>query len=138
VRPRILERGDMGRIGSMSDVADETIKRWFDTDTPRPDLVERCRARLMSDDWYSWSANWKAISELDNLAELADVRAPALVVAGERDLSIPVAASASLADSLAHSRMVSVPGAAHFGAFDRIGEFKPIFDDFLSGVIRQN
>jgi 3-oxoadipate enol-lactonase len=128
----------MSRTGAMSEVADDTIRRWFDADTPRPDLVEQCRARLLSDDWYSWSANWKAISELDNLVELATIQSPVLVVAGERDLSISVADSTRIADALTHSRMVSVPGATHFGAFDRVDKFKPIFDEFLSGVIHRH
>ena len=132
VRPRILARGHMSRKGSMSEVIDETITRWFAADTPRPDLVQTCRARLAADDWYSWSANWQAISQLDNLAELQDVPAPALVVAGDADASIPPAVSQKIADALPHSRFVVVPGAAHFGAFDMREVFVTVFDDFLS------
>ncbi len=137
-RPRILARGDMGRAGKMSEVTEETIGRWFQADTPRPDLVEACRTRLLSDDWYSWSANWKAISELDNLVELAAVQSPTLVVASECDQSIPVAASARIADTLPNARIVSVPGAAHFGAFDKVDKFKPIFDQFLCTVAHRH
>jgi 3-oxoadipate enol-lactonase len=68
VRPRILVRGDMSRRGSMSEVIDDTITRWFAADTPRPDLVQKCRERLAADDWYSWSANWQAISLLEHSA----------------------------------------------------------------------
>ncbi|MPW22224.1 alpha/beta fold hydrolase [Paraburkholderia sp. CNPSo 3157] len=132
VRPHILARGDMSRQGSMSEVIDETIARWFLTDTPRPDLVQKCRERLAADDWYSWSANWRAISLLDNLGELPNVSAPALVVAGGADASIPPAVSQKIADALPHSRFVVVPGAAHFGAFDMRADFAAIFDDFLS------
>jgi 3-oxoadipate enol-lactonase len=134
VRPRILARGDMSRQGSMSEVTDDTIARWFTADTPRPDLVEKCRARLAADDWYSWSANWQAISQLDNLGELPRVKAPALVVAGEADASIAPAVSQKIADALPHSRFVVVPGAAHFGAFDMREVFATVFDDFLSSL----
>ncbi|HEY2019544.1 alpha/beta hydrolase [Paraburkholderia sp.] len=132
VRPRILARGDISRNGSMSEVIDETITRWFAADTPRPELVEKCRARLAADDWYSWSANWQAISLLDNLGELPRVTAPALVVAGDADASIPPAVSQKIADALPNSRFVAVPGAAHFGAFEMRDTFAAIFDDFLS------
>ena len=54
----------------MSEVINSTIARWFTGESPS-DLVAKCRARLAADDWYSWSANWEAISELDNL-ELID------------------------------------------------------------------
>lgn len=136
VRPRIRARGDTSRQGAMSEVIDETISRWFAADTPRPDLVAKCRARLAADDWFSWSANWEAISRLDNLAELRAVPLPALVVAGDADASIPVAVSQKIADALPNGRFVSIPGAAHFGAFDMRETFAPVFDAFLSGLAR--
>lgn len=134
VRPRIRARGDLKRQGSMAEVIDETIARWFAADTPRPDLLQKCRTRLAADDWYSWSANWQAISLLDNLGELADVPVPALVVAGDADASIAPAISQKIADALPNSRFVVIPGAAHFGAFEMRDVFATVFDDFLSAV----
>jgi 3-oxoadipate enol-lactonase len=121
---------------SMGGMIDETITRWFAADTPRPDLVQTCRERLAADDWYSWSANWRAISLLDNLGELPGVKVPALVVAGDADASIPPAVSQKIADALPDSRFVVVPGAAHFGAFDMRDVFATVFDDFLSTLAR--
>lgn len=136
IRPRILARGDLSRQGSMSEVIDDTIARWFAADTPRPDLVQTCRKRLAADDWFSWSANWQAISQLDNLGELARVSVPSLVVAGDADASIPPALSQKIADALPHGQFVVVPGAAHFGAFDRREAFTKVFDDFLTALAR--
>jgi 3-oxoadipate enol-lactonase len=132
VRPRILARGDLSRQGSMSEVIDDTITRWFAADTPRPELVQKCRARLAADDWYSWSANWQAISQLDNLGELPGVPVPALVVAGDADASIPPVVSQKIADALPNHRFVVVPGASHFGAFEMREVFAKVFDDFLA------
>jgi len=134
VRPRIRGRGDTSRQGAMPEVIDETIARWFATDTPRLDLVAKCRARLAADDWYSWSANWEAISRLDNLAELRAVPQPALVVAGDADASIPPAVSQKIADALPAGRFVTIPGAAHFGAFDMRETIAPVFDAFLTDL----
>jgi 3-oxoadipate enol-lactonase len=131
VRPRIRARGDTSRPGAMSEVIDETIARWFEADSPRRDLVVKCRARLAADDWFSWSANWEAISQLDNLAELRDVPQPALVVAGDADLSIPPAVSQRISDALPAGEFVTIPDAAHFGAFDMREVFAPVFDAFL-------
>jgi 3-oxoadipate enol-lactonase len=131
-RPRILARGDLNRTGSMSEVVDDTVARWFRADSPRPDLVKRCRARLLADDWYSWSANWAAISQLDNLTDLARVTAPALVVAGDMDAGIPPAASKLIADAIPGATFVSIPSASHFGAFEMRESFVPVFDKFLS------
>ena len=136
VRPRIRARGDMAREGAMSEVVDDTLTRWFSHDTPRPDLVEKCRSRLLADDWYSWSANWQAISQLDNLGELGAVRQPALVVAGDADVSITPAVSQRIADALPASSFVSIPQAAHFGAFDMRDVFAHVFNAFLSSLAR--
>jgi 3-oxoadipate enol-lactonase len=136
VRPRILARGDMARQGAMWEIVDETIVRWFAADTPRPDLVERCRTRLLADDWYSWSANWQAISQLDNLGELGAVQQPALVVAGDADASIAPVVSQRIADALPVSSFISIPRAAHFGAFDMRDMFAPVFTHFLSDLAR--
>lgn len=138
VRPRIRARGDTSRQGAMSEVIDDTIARWFTTDTPRPDLVAKCRARLAADDWFSWSANWEAISRLDNLAELRAVPVPALVVAGDADASIPPAVSQKIADALPAGRFVTIPGAAHFGAFDKREAFAPVIDSFLTSLAHQD
>lgn len=136
IRPRIRARGDTSRAGSMAEVVEDTIDRWFLPGRPRPDLVARCRERLLADDWYAWSANWEAISRLDNLGELPRVRAPALVVAGEADASIPPAVSRQIADALPDARYAAVPGASHFGAFEARPAFAPLFDRFLLDTAR--
>ncbi|HEY4073956.1 MAG TPA: alpha/beta hydrolase [Herbaspirillum sp.] len=134
VRPRILARGDLQRSGSMTEVTEDTLARWFLADSPRPDLVQRCRERLLADDWYSWSANWQAISLLDNLDGLAKVEAPTLVVAGDADASIPPALSKRISDAmgLAEVNFVVIPGASHFGAYEMHDLFIPVFDKFLA------
>lgn len=136
VRPRIRARGDTQRAGAMAEVADDTLTRWFRADAPRPDLLERCKQRLLADDWYSWSASWEAIAQLDNLAALAAVQVPALVVAAGADASIPVALAQQLADALPAGHFVTVPDASHFGAFEARDAFMPVFDQFLSGMGR--
>jgi 3-oxoadipate enol-lactonase len=131
VRPKIRARGDTSRAGSMTEVADGTLERWFLPDSPAPALVERCRLQLLADDWYSWSANWEAISQLNNLAELANVPVPALVVAGALDVSIPPAVVQQIANALPKAQFVSVPGTSHFGAYEMRDALAPVFNRFL-------
>lgn len=128
-RAPIRTRGDTSRDGSMLEVIEPTLARWFSSGSDLA-IVERCRKRLASDDWYSWSANWEAISELDNLEALARVNVPALVIAGQDDASIPPPVSRQLAEAL-HGGLVEVPGATHFGAFETPGRFLPLIDAFL-------
>jgi 3-oxoadipate enol-lactonase len=116
----------------MADVIESTLARWFVADSP-PDLVQRCRARLASNDWHSWSANWEAISELDNLRLLSELSVPALVLAGDQDASIPVAVSRQLAAAL-RADLVVMENSGHFGAFDTPHRFTPVIDQFLEVI----
>ena len=111
-----------------------SLHAWQLGSNQQPNSCRRLRARLLADDWYSWSANWQAISQLDNLAELGAVTQPALVIAGDADASIPPAVSQRIADALPLGRFISIPGAAHFGAFDMRDVFAPVFTDFLSSL----
>jgi len=131
-RAAIRSRGDTSRSGDMSEVIESTMARWFAPDSPL-ELVDGCRAKLAGNDWHSWSANWEAISELDHLSALSRLTAPALVLAGDRDASIPVAVSKELAEAL-KADFVVVENSAHFGAFDSPQRFKPVVDQFLAGL----
>ncbi|VTU13182.1 3-oxoadipate enol-lactonase 2 [Variovorax sp. SRS16] len=130
-RAAIRSRGDSSRRGDMSsEVIESTAARWFASDTPS-ELVERCCAKLALNDWHSWSVNWEAISELDHLSVLSRLTMPALVVAGDRDASIPVAVSKELADAL-KADFVVLENSAHFGAFDAPQRIEPVVDRFLA------
>lgn len=128
-RAAIRSRGDSTRDGAMSEVIAPTLARWFVADSP-PEIVERCRARLASDDWHSWSANWEAISELDTLEGLRALDVPTLVVASARDASIPDAVARELAEA-SRAEFVRIEDSGHFGAFDAPHRFTPVVDAFL-------
>lgn len=53
------------------------------------------------------------LRDTDLRSRLGEVRAPALVVAGERDRLVPPQASAQLAQALRHARLETVAGAGH-------------------------
>lgn len=129
-RAGIRGRGDATRNGSMEEAIPSTLARWFSDSAPTT-LIEQTRARLATDDWHSWSRSWEAISELDNLGELAALDVPALVVAGEVDASIPVAVSRQIADAMKNARFVEVPGGSHFGAYESPQIFIPLFEQFI-------
>lgn len=130
-RPLIRARGDVTRDGDMQSVVDATLARWF-SEQASETLRQKCRERLLADDWHSWSANWLAISELDTLGQLAGLAAPTLVVAGDGDASIPAAVSKQIADAAPRSTFITVPGASHFGAFESPAKFQDLFDSFLA------
>ncbi len=131
IRESIRSRGNVSRDGEMSEVVEESLARWFLPDSPRPDLLERCRADLLKGDWFSWSANWEAIAAMDNLEKLQTTQAPALVITGGADIAAPPAISRQLANAIPKAKLVIVPAASHFGAFETPSAFLPAFDTFL-------
>jgi len=64
---------------------------------------------------------------------LAEVRQPALVIAGERDTLTPLPASQYLVEQLPDARLVAIKGAAHAPFLSHPDEFVAQLVDFLHG-----
>jgi pimeloyl-ACP methyl ester carboxylesterase len=58
-------------------------------------------------------ADFAACNAYQNLAAVAAVKVPTLVILGERDVMTPLRAGAALAAQLAHHELVTIPGAGH-------------------------
>jgi pimeloyl-ACP methyl ester carboxylesterase len=69
----------------------------------------------------------------DVAAILSRIRAPTLVVWGERDPLIPVAYAARLREAIPGARLHVIPGAYHNPMVDRPEEFNRVVRDFLRG-----
>jgi pimeloyl-[acyl-carrier protein] methyl ester esterase len=80
------------------------------------ELLASLRSRLFSrgePDVAALRAGLQILRDTDLRTTLPQLRQPALVIAGERDLLTPPAASAYMAQALPDARLVSVAGAAH-------------------------
>ncbi len=129
-RGTIRARGNTALAGSMTEVIPATLNRWF-SNSASASLVAKCDATLRKDDWYSWSANWEAISALDSVDGLWGVQIPALAIACCSDASLPVAATRRVAEA-ARGEFLSVDDASHFGIFETPERFIPLIDAFLA------
>ena len=80
------------------------------------ELLASLRSRLFSrgePDLAALRGGLEILRDTDLRASLAQLRQPTLVVAGERDMLTPLAASQHLAAAMPDARLVSVAGAAH-------------------------
>lgn len=68
----------------------------------------------------------------DVTERLSQIRAPVLIVWGERDTAVPLSIGQRLRDVLPRSRFVVIKGAGHNPMWDRPAEFNRIVLDFLS------
>lgn len=79
-----------------------------------------------------WSAA-RDIIRLNVGDELRSVRAPVLLVWGDRDRLVPPVNGEVLLKRLPNARLVVLPGAGHVAMYDRAAEFNSITLAFLAG-----
>ena len=73
----------------------------------------------------------RVLGEADLRGEVAAIGAPSLLVAGERDALVPVAAARWLAATLRHATLVEIAGAAHAPFLSHPDAFVARLSDFL-------
>jgi 3-oxoadipate enol-lactonase len=65
---------------------------------------------------------------------LAKVQAPALVIVGEEDASLPVPTSQEIAEAMQNASLVVIPGAGHLSALEKPEEVTEAMLEFLGEV----
>lgn len=111
------------RAGGTAAIAGAAMERWFSArfrDT-HPDVVERYAEALGAtvDDAYIGCC--AAIAGMDLRADLANVVAPTLVLAGAEDPAIPPDHSREIADGIADSRLIVLADVHHLPPVERPG-----------------
>jgi len=71
------------------------------------------------------------LASVDLRAEVAAIRQSALVIAGDRDTLVPIAAARWLAITLPNARFVPIVGAAHVPFLSHPDAFAAALDEFL-------
>ncbi|MDX6234046.1 MAG: 3-oxoadipate enol-lactonase, partial [Nocardioidaceae bacterium] len=107
------ERAATVRAGGTDAIADAVVDRWLTADYRRdhPTEVSRLREMVVSIDNEGYAACCDAIADMDLRPDLSRIQAPTLVIAGAEDPAVPPARMRELADEIAGSRFVTVPGA---------------------------
>jgi 3-oxoadipate enol-lactonase/4-carboxymuconolactone decarboxylase len=96
------------------------LRRWFADENAAP--AERTARMLRDTDPVSYAACCDALGAYDTRDRLAEVRAPALVIAGADDPATPVAHAEILSSGIPAARLAVIPGAAHLAPLERPGE----------------
>lgn len=133
-REAILDRGRAAESGGMAAVVETTVERWFSPGATHRPIANRVRERLGANAPSNWAAAWEAVAEHDALPRLGQINVPTLVIAGEKDASVPLAAKKALADAISGARLAVIPDAPHMIHLERTVEFLDIVDGFLTGL----
>jgi len=94
-----------------------------------------------------WKAKWKTwnaanlagcirtLASRDDISgKVGAISVPALVLHGDRDAAIPMAAAQSLTDALPEARLVPIPGAGHASNLTHPDATNAAIEDFLTGI----
>jgi pimeloyl-ACP methyl ester carboxylesterase len=100
------------------------------------DLRELAAARIAGNSWRGYLQAALAVARFDCRQGLADIRAPTLVVAGERDSTVPMRPKLELARRIPGARLEVILGSGHVTPIDAAARFNALVMDFLDEVER--
>ena len=120
--------------GGMAAVKELAMQRYFTDDfrASSSDVVDRIGAGFLATDPEGYIACCNAIRDLDFSGDLHRIKAPTLVIAGEKDVGTPVAMSKAIADAIPGATLAEIPGAAHLSAVENPEAFNKLVEDFLA------
>jgi pimeloyl-ACP methyl ester carboxylesterase len=128
---RALGRALLALGAPMSVVAAYVAREAF----PRADQVDlraAARARIAANQRRPYVATLAAMARFDVSARLGEIRCPTLVVAGERDTTVAMAAKQTLADTIPGARLALVAGSGHVTPHDDPAAFNRLLLEHLA------
>jgi 3-oxoadipate enol-lactonase len=107
--------------GSIEPLVDATLGRWLTPEfaAGHPDMRTRLRDMLVGTSAQAYAACCRAIERMDLRGDLAGIRAPTLVISGDRDPSTPVEMQELIARAIPGARHEVVAPAAHLAAVEQ-------------------
>lgn len=121
------------RARGMEEIADAALQRWFSAEFSErhPATLARARRRLVCTDAQAYAAACQAVSELDTLGRLPELRLPTLLIAGTQDQATPLAMSEAMAARIPGAQLHLLEGAAHLSVIEQPGPFHAALRGFL-------
>jgi 3-oxoadipate enol-lactonase len=132
--------GDLARLGlrmlllgtaPMHAVAAHVARRLFPWPEQRA-LYEAAVTSLAATPRRAYFASMRALARFDARGQVAAIRQPTLIVAGDRDTSVPLSAKLALARAIPHARLLVVPASGHATPHDQPEAFNRALVEFLA------
>jgi pimeloyl-ACP methyl ester carboxylesterase len=125
-----MMRGNM----TMDEGIEAAVPYIYDADTPRPRIDEDLKIRRAT---YpkpeAYAAQLQGILAWESYSRLGQIKAPTLVIHGETDRLVPVGNGRLIAESIAGSKLVTIPHASHIYMTDQPQASDKAVLDFLLG-----
>lgn len=132
------ERIQNAQTKGMGAIVQGTLERWF-TEPYRkahPDVMSRIGNDIRATPVAGFVGCCHAISKVDYLDRLKEIKVPALVMVGEQDHGTPVEAARAIHQNLPGSELKILASAAHLSNIEQAGEFNKAMTAFLARVAR--
>jgi 3-oxoadipate enol-lactonase len=132
------ERIEVARTRGMDALVESTLARWFTEPyrNARKDVMKRIGDGIRNTPVAGFAGCCHAISKVDYLDRLKDIRVPALVIVGEHDHGTPPEAARVIHQNLAGSEFRMIPSAAHLSNIEQTEVFNEAMLGFLGRVAR--
>jgi 3-oxoadipate enol-lactonase len=124
--------------GMTPELVDRTMAIWFSADyrSRRKDVVDRVAGMLAATDPRGYAASIRAIGWADQRDRIGAIRAPTLVVVGEKDPGTPIAMSREIVERIPGARLIVLPGAMHCSPVEAADAFHAELRSFLAATAR--
>lgn len=130
------ERMRTAEAQGMDALVESTLARWFTEPyrQSRKDVMERIGSHIRSTPVAGFVGCCHAISKVDVLDRLGEIRCPTLVIVGEEDHGTPPEMARAIHANLPGSQLVLLPSAAHFSNVEQERAFNDAMMSFLDQV----
>ncbi|MBK7813231.1 MAG: alpha/beta fold hydrolase [Rhodocyclaceae bacterium] len=121
------------RTGGMAPLVAPTLERWFTAPyrAARPEVMARVGAMIAATPAAGYIGCGQAIPLMDTTARLAQLRCPALVIAGADDAGMPPAMGRRIVEHLPGARWEVIESAAHLCNIEQKDSFNSLLLEFL-------
>ena len=122
----------------MNALVEGTLGRWFTEPyrNARKDVMARIGNDIRNTPVAGFVGCGHAISRVDYLDRLKDIKCPALVMVGEHDHGTPPEAARAIHQNLKGSELKIIPSAAHLSNIEQTQVFNDAMMGFLNRVGR--
>ena len=130
------DRVALAREHGMSALVESTLARWF-TEPYRkaqPDVMARIAADIRNTPVAGFAGCCYAISKVDVLDRLPEIRCPVLIMVGEHDHGTPPDMAREIHRNLPGSSLLVIPSAAHLSNIEQPEMFNRALLDFLAST----
>jgi 3-oxoadipate enol-lactonase/4-carboxymuconolactone decarboxylase len=112
------DRAATVRTQGLAAIADSLIARWVSPAYLASPAGRGLRAMLVRTPVEGYAQAAEVIAATDLSSRTREVRAPAVVIVGEHDLSVPIATAEALQAAIPGAQLVVIPGALHVPMLD--------------------